>query len=192
MLTNARNAVCSMWEVANTLDKNGIAKIVPFIPEGSDIRHTMKGEVLFVLFKIGGFEKYPNDKQIEFLRYVLHAPITKSGREEYVKTFKSMEDFEFNPLIPYMVLIDRECHTTLSEAYLKFIHNMVGLYLSLSDETGIFEVATFYSIMKRNQLLIEKGFNRKIEYDPLEFIKDPDFLHHPYHQSPDSLLPFPI
>ena len=174
MLTNARNAVCSMWEVANTLDKNGIAKIVPFIPEGSDIRHTMKGEVLFVLFKIGGFEKYPNDKQIEFLRYVLHAPITKSGREEYVKTFKSMEDFEFNPLIPYMVLIDRECHTTLSEAYLKFIHNMVGLYLSLSDETGIFEVATFYSIMKRNQLLIEKGFNRKIEYDPLEFIKDPD------------------
>ena len=174
MLTDARNAVCSMWEVANNLDEKGIAKIVPFIPEGSDIRHTMKGEVLFVLFKIGGFEKYPNDKQLEFLQYVLHAPITRSGKEEYVKAFKSMGDLEFNPLIPFMVLFDRECHTNLAEVYLKFIHNMAGLYLSLSDETGIFEVATFYSIMKRNQLLIEKGLKKKIEYDPLDFVKDSD------------------
>jgi len=174
MLTDARNAVCSMWEVANNLDEKGIAKIVPFIPEGSDIRHTMKGEVLFVLFKIGGFEKYPNDKQIEFLQYVLHAPITKSGKEEYVKAFESMNKLEFNPLIPFMVLFDRECKTNLAEVYLRFIHNIAGLYMSLSDENGLFEVGTFYSIMKRNQLIIEKGLNKKIDYDPLEFIKDPD------------------
>ena len=174
MLTDARNAVCSMWEVANTLDAKGIAKIVPFIPDGGDIRHTMKGEVLFVLFKIGGFEKYPNDKQVEFLQYVLHAPITKSGRREYVKSFKVIEELEFNALIPFMVILDRECHTSLSEVYLRFIHSLAGLYMSLSDEIGISEVGTFYSIMKRNQLLIEKGLNKNIDYDPLDYIKDPD------------------
>ncbi|SEQ84106.1 AAA+-type ATPase, SpoVK/Ycf46/Vps4 family [Lachnospiraceae bacterium NE2001] len=172
MLTETRNVVCSMWKIANKLDAKGLAKIVPFIPEGSDIRHTMKGEVLLVLFKIGGFEKYPNDKQVEFLQYVLHAPISKSNKEEYVQTFKSIDNLEFNLLVPFMVLFDKECDTGLAEAYLRFIHNIAIRYMSLSNDIGISDAGNFYSIMKRNQLLIEKGLNTKLDYDPLDFIKD--------------------
>lgn len=174
MLTDARNAVCSMWEVAENLDKKGIAKILPFIPEGSDLRHTMKGELIFILFKIGGFKKIPNDKQVEFLQYVIHAPIKDDKREEYVKVFEDYERTEFSLLIPFMILIDKEFGSTLSEVYLNFMDTITRLYLSLADEVGLDEATNFYSIMKRNQILVEKGLNKEIEYDALSFIKDED------------------
>lgn len=174
MLTDARNAVCSMWEVAENLDKKGIAKLLPFIPEGSDLRHTMKGEILFILFKIGDFEKIPNDKQVEFLQYVLHAPITEEKREEYVKVFIDYEKTDFCLLIPFMVLLDKECNTNLSEVYLNFVDTISRLYLSLADQVGLPEATNFYSIMKRNQLLVEKGLNKELDYDPISFVKDED------------------
>lgn len=172
MFTDARQAVRSMWEVAEQLDAKGIAKNIPFIPENSNIRLTMKGELINVLFNVAGYDKVPNSLQMDFLQYVIHAPITEENKESYAKQFKEFEEQTYNPLMPYCVLVDRDCNTQLSVVYLKFIDNLTKLYISIGRRIDMESFMRYYSIMRRNQIIIEKGLNKKIDYDPFGFVED--------------------
>ncbi len=81
MLSELRETVCQMWDVANKLDDKGLGKQIPFIPEDSDLRHAMKAEIIFILLEICGTDNEPTSDQIAFLQYVLHAPINKENKK---------------------------------------------------------------------------------------------------------------
>lgn len=172
MLTKARTAVNEMWKVANKIDDSGIGKLIPTVIPGSDLRHTMKKELLFVMFKVSGYDVVPNDKQIEFLQYVIHAPINYKNKEEYVKSFERFDDDEFNPLMPAFVVIDKVFKLNISSTYLEFVDEITKLYLSIGEGLELGAIMRYYSLLKRDQILIEKGLGTKLDFDPISFVKD--------------------
>lgn len=172
MLSDLREVVCQMWDVANKLDEKELAKKIPFIPDDSDIRHAMKAEVIFDLFEVCGLDKIPNDEQVAYLQYVLHAPITKKNREDFVEKIQGLSHVKFNPLMPYLVMVDMACNSKLSEVYLSFVGAMIIGYLKEADSVDLDMMLRYYSLMSKNKAIAEKGLQRKLEYDPFDVIDD--------------------
>lgn len=172
MMTELREVVEDMWKVAEELDAKGLGKKIPFLSGECDLRHGMKAEAIFLLFNIAGKDTEPNDDQVAFLQYVLHAPIKKSNKAEYVKAISSMDRVKFNPLMPYFVLVDRQCGTKLSEVYLAFLSAMAMGYMKASGTVDVDMIVKYYSIMEKNKAIVEKGLEKKIDFDSLEHIED--------------------
>lgn len=170
MLDELRGVVCGMWDVANSLDKKGIGNKIPFIPADSDLRHAMKAEIIVDLFEICGFDKVPNDEQVHFLRYVLHAPIHKSDRARFVRAIEELDYIKFNPLIPYLVILDMVCGTDVSEVYLKFISTLSIGYMHTADIVDEDMIKRYYTLMMRNKTIIEKGLRKELSFHPLDAI----------------------
>ena len=91
MLRKCRGVVNKMWGVAEELEEKGIGKLIPIVPENSDVRHAMKAEVIIQALEIAGIENLPNERQIAFLQYVLHAPISEENKKDYVDGITEMD-----------------------------------------------------------------------------------------------------
>lgn len=173
MLGELREVVCDMWDIANKLDEKGLSKQIPFIPDDSDVRHAMKAEVIFLLIEIVGTDKLPCKDQIAFLQYVLHAPINKNNREEFVDAIKKLNMIKFNPLMPYFVLVDLATDGgRLSEIYLHFMGAMAIGYLKSGEKVDMDMFVRYNSMMVKNKKMIEKVLDKKVDFDPLESIDD--------------------
>lgn len=172
MLSNLRDTVCRMWDIANKLDEYGLAKKIPFIPNDSDLRHTMKAEVILNLFEVYGLDKVPSDDQVAYLQYVLHAPITKQNREDFTNRIQNLQQTKFNPLIPYFVMIDMTCETNLAETYVGFVGALIIGYLKTANSVDLDMLLKYYVLMSKNKAIVEKGLQRKIEYNPLNAISE--------------------
>ena len=172
MLVEMRETVCEMWKVADNLDNQGLGKVIPFIPEGSDLRHTIKGELIYMLLRFYGFENLPNPDQVQFLRYVIHAPIKLGKEQEYVDVFKDSFDMTFNHLVPFFAMIDKECNTKLTELYIKFIGAMTHAYLKMGDCVDSDMLVRYHLVMAKNKALYEKWLDKPLEYDHFDWFED--------------------
>lgn len=85
MLAEMRRVVDKMWEAAEKLDNFEFTKNIPVIPHGSDLRHAMKGDILYFMLNVDGLEQEISEEKIEYLRYVLHIPINKQNRDGYIE-----------------------------------------------------------------------------------------------------------
>lgn len=173
MLSELRETVCQMWDVANKLDEKGLAKRIPFIPEDTDLRHAMKAEIIFILMEICGTDKEPTKDQIAFLQYVLHAPIDKNNSKEFMRAIKSLDRVKFNPLMPYFALVDAAVGSSkLSEVYLNFMGAMSIGYMKAADSIDLDMMVRYYTIMNKNKAMIEKATETEIAYDPFDAVDD--------------------
>lgn len=168
MLGQFREVVCKMWSVAEKLDEVEFAKYIPVIPEGSDVRHTMKAELIVNLFEIMGFDNIPDEKQIEYLQYVLHAPIDEKNKEEYTDAIKRMSIIKRNPLIPYLIMLDKVSGTELAETYLGLQSIVAVGFIKVASSVDLGMLNRFVTIMMKNKKLIEVGYGKEIEYDPYD------------------------
>ena len=171
MLGELREVVTNMWDVANMLEEKGLSKQIPFL-QGTDMRHAMKAEVIFDILETAGKDNLPNDDQIQFLQYVLHAPIHKSNRSEFVDKISNLEMVKFNPLMPYFALVDKSAGSKLASAYLSFISYMVLGYLKEGDSVDLDAMVRYYGLMSKNKAIVELVYGKEIEFDPLEPISD--------------------
>jgi len=173
MLSELRETVCQMWDVANKLDEKGLAKKIPFIPEDTDLRHAMKAEIIFILMEICGTDKVPTKDQIAFLQYVLHAPINKDNCREFMKAIKSLDRVKFNPLMPYFALLDAAVEDSkLSSVYLEFMGAMAIGYMKSADSIDLDMMVRYFTIMSKNKTMIEKATKKNIAYDPFDAVDD--------------------
>lgn len=173
MLSELRETVCQMWDVANKLDEKGLAKKIPFIPEDTDLRHAMKAEIIFILMEICGTDKVPTKDQIAFLQYVLHAPINKDNCREFMKAIKSLDRVKFNPLMPYFALLDAAVEEAkLSSTYLEFMGAMAIGYMKSADSIDLDMMVRYFTIMNKNKTMIEKATKKTISYDPFDAVDD--------------------
>ncbi len=177
MLNEIRDIVCSMWEAAEGLEGLGLSKMIPHIAGRMDIRHAMKAEAIQTIFEVEGYKEELTDEQVEYLQFVLHAPIKKGDTASYVNSIKDWDFIRDNPLMAYMALYDMEMgkhkgKTTLSEIYLKFLSTMVAGYLALGkvDEIGV--ILRYYDIMQRNIDMIKKCVEGDLNYDCMGIVDD--------------------
>lgn len=172
MLRKCRGVVNKMWKVAEDLEENGIGELIPIVPENSDVRHTMKAEVIIQALEIVGIENLPNEKQIAFLQYVLHAPITEENKKDYVEGITEMDLLTYNPLMPYFIILDIRVGSELAETYLGFLAAMVGGYLRCGEKVDLDALLRYMIVMNNNKRIVEKGYGKTIEFNPLEFLPE--------------------
>ena len=172
MWDKIRHAVEEMWKIMNSFDEKGLGKMIPLVSEGSDLRHTVKGEIIYMLLRIHGFDKIPNDEQLEFLQYVIHAPINKKNRAEYVRTFKEAINMSFNPIIPYFAVIDKYGKSTLSELYIELLGVLTHAYLGIGESVDSDMLVRYDEIMRKNKALIKKCLGREAEFDHFTWFSD--------------------
>lgn len=172
MLGEFRKVVSDFWKIPNGLDDMGVAKYIPFISQDSDIRHTMKDELTFFLFEIACSDEI-NDKQVDFFQQVIHMPVTRNNRAEFANSMKKQDILKFSPLLPYMVLFGETigCNK-IGYLYMQFLRVMATEYLKMTCSIDIGVLVIYYTVMKNNIMLIEKGTGKKVEFDPFESIVD--------------------
>lgn len=167
MLTNCRSTVDKMWRVAESLQEIGVSKYIPFVAEDSDIRHAMKMEVLFIFFSVIG--EVPNNKQVEFLQYVLHAPIAEENKEDYFERVCKIGEEHYFTLLPYFCVIDKYANTELSETYLKFIAALLVACVRYSRAMKMPLLQRYNSIMTRGKWLVRRQLKKEVAFEPLDF-----------------------
>ena len=167
MLQQMRNTVTKMWKVAEDLEEAGIGKQIPFVSEYSDIRHTMKAEVLMIMFAIAG-NTLPDDQQMTLLQYVLHAPIDNENKVEYVETINRVGVKGYHSLIPYFCIIDKLTGAELAPTYLKFIAAIALGYMKITESSDFGMIQRYFSIVNRCKELISKAGGEIEDFDPLE------------------------
>ena len=172
MLDQMRGVVCRMWEVAESLDNMGVGKLIPFISDSSDVRHAMKGEMIIMLYDIVGTDKKLSREQVEYLRYVLHAPIKYSEQEDYARWVRNEKTIRENPLTPYILMIDKETDMELAKVYLELQASLAVGYLKCCGEIDVEMMIRYTRYMKRIQELIELSYGKKLDYNPLDFLDD--------------------
>lgn len=172
MLEEMRKTVDSMWSVVEDLDKKGLGMTSCYISKDMDLRHNMKCEIIYMLLKIHGFENMPNDTQLQFLQYVIHAPINKDNKKEYVDSFKNIRDMSFNYLLIMFVVLDKQARTKLASLYMGFLSTLVQGYVRLSDQVDSDMLVRFHEVMLRNERLIEAGLGKKCDIDHFSWISD--------------------
>lgn len=170
MLAQLRKIVCRVWSIAEQLEEKGIGKMIPIVPEDSDIRHVMKAEVIVNILGIAGEDNLPNDDQIAFLQYVLHAPINKANREEFVESIKKLSVTKISSLLPYLILLDRYADMELATVYLEFLSSMSIGYMKCAEDITLDMTMRYISFMMKNKSLIETGYEKEIDFEPLETI----------------------
>ena len=170
MLAKCRSTVNKMWNVAETLQDMGINKHISFIAEDGDVRHAMKAEILMILLAIIG--EVPDQAQVKFLQYVLHAPIDEENKEEYFESVSRIGQEHYNTLLPYFCVIDKYINTKLAETYLNFMAAIVIGCMKYSDTLNIALLQRYFSITTRGKKLIDRWLQKKIDFEPLDFWKD--------------------
>jgi len=168
MLGELREMVTNMWKVANKLEEKGVTKQIPFIPEGTDLRHAMKAEVVFDIIDIAGTDNLPTEEQISYLQYVLHIPVNKDNSAELVNKIRCFDAIKFNPLMPYFALLDKSCDSKLAVTYLRFLAYMILGYLKESDSLELSMLVDYYSLMMKDKAIIELVYGEEIEFEPLD------------------------
>lgn len=171
MLTQMREIVCEMWKVAESLDKIRLGEHISFIQKDGNVRYAMKGETIILLFDIAGMNAPLNEKQIEYLRYVLHAPVDESNQEDYLTWVKNDQFIKNNYLIPYLIVLDKKTDTELAKMYLQFQAAIVLGYLQCSENLDADMILRYTKYMKQLVSMVEKGYGKEIDFDPLSFLE---------------------
>lgn len=171
MLAQMREIVSKMWKVAESLDKIQLGEYISFIKKDGNVRYAMKGETIILLFDIAGTSDLLNDKQIEYLRYVLHAPVDKTNQEDYLKWVKNDCSIRSNYLVPYLIILDKGIDTELAKMYIQFQASIILGYLKCSDNLDADMILRYTKYMKRLISMIEKGYGKTIDFDPLSFLE---------------------
>lgn len=171
MLMQMREIVSKMWKVAESLDKIQLGEHISFIQKDGNVRYAMKGETIILLFDIAGTNNLLNEKQIEYLRYVLHAPVDETNQEDYLKWVKNDSNIRSNYLIPYLIILDKKIDTELAKMYIQFQASIVLGYLKCSDNLDADMILRYTKYMKRLISMVEKGYGKTIDFDPLSFLE---------------------
>ena len=172
MLNKMRSTVEKMWSIAEALDKRNLGEHIPLVPENGDIRHTMKLDIIVSMFYINGNDNALTDEQLEYLRFVLHAPINDSNKEEYAEHMKDCAKLKFSSLLPYLVMIDKVADSDIAETYVQFTGALTLAFLQCGPKIDVSKIMRYVRVMQNNVKILKAGYTKPVEFNPLDFIED--------------------
>ncbi len=172
MLDQVRGVVCKIWDAADKLDRIHLGNAIAVVPENSDIRHTMKGEIIVRLFDMLGEEEPLNDKHLAFLQKVLHAPIKQERVSEYKAWVKSMDTFRKCSIIPYLAFFDCQIHTDFAKVYINFVSAISRAFLSCSDSVNADMILRYYRTLRHDADLVDAVYQRSGDYQLLDMLNE--------------------
>ncbi len=172
MFAKIRDYVEKIWDVADIMDKKGWGKIIPVVPLGSDVRHTMKGELIVRLFDILGEDEEVSDKMIEYLRYVLHAPVKRENLDSYRKWVNECSQYRNQSIIAYFALSDQLLEAKFAVMYLDFEAAVAKDFLSCIENLNANHILRYYHFIKKDAALVEAVLGDIITEDFLPFLDD--------------------
>ena len=168
-IVQIRDILNDLFKLADSLDAQGIGKIIPFVSDTEGIRGSMKTDILRFIFRVVRREKTIDGACLQYINECLgyHFSSLTLEMAKEKSCDRKLPDICF--LLPYFIMIDQKCSChQLSSVYIKTVAYAVIGYLHYQEHTYLDEIVNYYRFTSMCIHMIEKSLGKEIGFDPLD------------------------
>ena len=162
----------SVYEVIADLDARGLGKHITGCEEDG-LKGLVQADMLLFIIRSANPKETISDECLEYINTCLGYNLTTLTFEIARKKALDTELPELCMALPFFVLIDKHIGgNRLSTVYIQAASYVTLGYLQLEEHTTLEEMVAYYRLSQGCIDLIENALGKKVEFDPLERLKD--------------------
>ena len=162
----------SVYEVIANLDARGLGKHITGCEEDG-LKGLVQADMLLFIVRSANPKETISDECLEYINTCLGYNLTTLTFEIARKKALDTELPELCMALPFFVLIDKHIGgNRLSTVYVQAASYVTLGYIQLEEHTTLEEMVAYYRLSQGCIDLIENALGKKVEFDPLERLKD--------------------